>query len=87
MAKHLPRKRHAMILHAAVEYCREPGGWASLTRAAIAKRAGCSESLVSRYLTDMNSIRKSIMRVAIKHEYREIIDVSLAMHDGYAKGK
>lgn len=79
-----PRVRRELILQAALISASRPGGWSKLTRQAIAKEAGCSEALVSRYLGDIPSIRKAIMKAAIKKELMEIIVQSIAAHDGYA---
>lgn len=79
------KRRRAEILSAAVDHCRKaPGGWAFLTRAKIAEAAECSNGLVSRCLGDMVSVRKAIMKVAVKNDYQEIIAPSRAMHDGFA---
>lgn len=73
-----------MLIEAAIEAARQPGGWSRLTRESIAKQAECSDGLISRYLGDMANVRKVIMRVAVKREITEIIVQSLAAHDGYA---
>jgi AcrR family transcriptional regulator len=75
--------RRDIILRAAIAAAREPGGWPKLTRRNIAKRAGCSDALVSHRLGDMKTVRRVIMRVAIKDEIVEIIAQSVAAHDGY----
>jgi hypothetical protein len=82
-----PAIRRELVLKAAIEAARKPGGWARLTRQIIAEHADCSEGLVSRYLGDMPDARKAIMRYAIKHEMTEIIAQSIVAHDGYAVKK
>lgn len=82
-----PAIRRDLILTAAVDAAREPGGWSRLTRQLIAATAGCSEGLVSRYLGDMPAARKAIMKQAIKDEIVEIVIQSIAAHDGYAVKK
>lgn len=82
--RHEPDVRKAMLLAAAIEVARKPGGWSKLTRQLIAIEADCSEGLVSRYLGDMPDARRAIMRAAIKAEIVEIIVQSIASHDGYA---
>jgi AcrR family transcriptional regulator len=85
--RYSPDIRRELVLKAAVAVVSKPGGWARLTREAIAKEAECSDGLVSRYLGDMPAARKAIMRYAIKHEILEIIVQSVAAHDGYAVRK
>ena len=82
--RHQPTIRREMILNAGLSVARRPGGWVRLTRRAIAKEAGCSEALVSRYLGDIQSARRPIMKAAIRLGLTEIIAQSLAAHDGYA---
>lgn len=78
-----PHVRRELVLRAAVEAARAPGGWSALTRARIAGAAGCSEGLVSRYLGDMGSARAAIMRVAVRDEIVEIVVQSMVRYDGY----
>lgn len=85
--RYAPAIRRELVLRAAIEAARKPGGWAKLTRQIIAEHAECSEGLVSRYLGDMPVARRHIMRVAIKDEILEIIIQSVAAHDGYAVKK
>lgn len=82
-----PSARRETILKAAVLIAEKPGGWAKLTRQAIAEAANCSEGLVSRYLGNMAKARALIMKFAVRTENIEIIVQSLAAHDGYAVKK
>lgn len=79
-----PSVRRELVLRAAVEVARRPGGWSLLTRQRIAEEAECSEGLVSRYLGDMPSARRAIMKSAIRQEITDIIVQSIVAHDGYA---
>lgn len=79
-----PRKRYNLILKAAVRVAKKPGGWAALTREAIAREAGCSEALVSVYLGNMPAVRKAVMGEAVRRDLNEIIAQSIVAHDGYA---
>ena len=79
-----PEIRRELVLRAAIEVARVPGGWSTLTRQRIAQQAGCSEGLVSLYLGDMSRARRHIMKAAIREEILEIIVQSIAAHDGYA---
>lgn len=83
-ARFTPAIRRDLILNAALTAASRPGGWSKLTRQAIAQEAGCSEALISRYLGNIPSARKAIMKAAIKKEIVEIIVQSIAAHDGYA---
>lgn len=85
--RYAPAIRRELVLKAAIEAARKPGGWARLTRQVISDHAGCSEGLVSRYLGDMPSVRKAVMKTAIKEEILEIIIQSIGAHDGYAVRK
>jgi AcrR family transcriptional regulator len=85
--RYSPAIRRELVLKAAVSAAGKPGGWARLTREAIAREADCSDGLVSRYLGDMPDVRKAVMRYAVRHEILEIIAQSVASHDGYAVKK
>ena len=82
-----PEIREELVLRAAIETARKPGGWSRLTRQRIAHTAGCSEGLVSRYLGNMDEVRHWIMKAAIREEILEIIVQSLVANDGYAVRK
>lgn len=82
--RYSPDIRRELVLKAAIEAARKPGGWARLTRQVIAEHAECSDGLVSRYLGDMPKVRRRIMRYAIKNEILEIIIQSIGAHDGFA---
>ena len=80
-----PRVRREMILIAALRVARRPGGWSTMTRERIAKEAHCSEGLVSVYLGSMDSVRRHVMKAAIKYEYFDLIAQGLATGDKYAQ--
>lgn len=82
-----PAIRRELILKAALIAASRPGGWSKLTRQAIAKEAGCSDALVSHSLGNMPTVRRAIMRAAIRMEICEIIAQSVLAHDGYAVRK
>lgn len=54
--------RKRSILDAAVRCARRQSAGTSFTRNAIAKEAGCSVGLVSRYLGDMVAIRRAVIK-------------------------
>lgn len=75
--------RRAGILEAAVKIAKRPGGWAKMTREAIALEADCSEGLVSHYLGDIPTIRRAVVKIAIASEITEILIQSVNLHDGF----
>lgn len=87
MSKHKPGVKRGftreIMLSAAIETARVPGGWSTLTRERIAQTAGCSDGLISLYLGDMENTRRCIMREAVRQEILEIIRQSLVAYDGY----
>ena len=81
----LPDDRKLEILNAAMKVAGRPGGWAKLTRDAVAKEAGCAEGLPSKYFGTMISFRRSIMRAAIGTENLAVIAQGLAAGDKCAQ--
>lgn len=71
----------ANILAAALKVAARPDGWAKLTRAAVAKEAGCSEGLPSKYFGTMTVFRRAVMRTAIASENLSILAQGLAASD------
>ena len=80
-----PDDRKQQILTAAIKVAGRPGGWGKLTRAAVAKEAGCAEGLVSKYFGTMIAFRRSIMRAAIGAENLAVVAQGLAAGDASAK--
>lgn len=81
----LPDDRRHQILTAAIKVAGRPGGWAKLTRDAVAKEAGCAEGLPSKYFGTMISFRRAIMRAAIVAENLAVIAQGLAAGDKCAQ--
>lgn len=73
-----PEQRRAAILNAAIQIAAQPGGWAKLTREAIARVAKCSEALPSRYFGTMSDIRSEVMGEAINRRELPVIAQGLA---------
>ena len=48
-----PDNRKEQIIDAAVKVAGQPGGWAKLTREAVAREAQCAEGLISKYFGTM----------------------------------
>lgn len=76
-----PADRKAQILQAAITVAARPGGWASLTREAVAKEAACAEGLPSKYFGTMTNFKRAIMRAAITAKNLSIIAQGLAAGD------
>jgi AcrR family transcriptional regulator len=80
-----PDKRKEQIIDAAVKVAGQPGGWAKLTREAVAREAQCAEGLISKYFRTMITFRRTIMRHAIKAANLSVVAQGLAAGDSYAK--
>ena len=80
-----PDDRKQQILTAAIRVAARPGGWAKLTRDAVAREAGCAEGLPSKYFGTMISFRRSIMREAIRLAALPVIAQGLAAGDKCAQ--
>jgi len=80
-----PDKRKEQIIDAAVKVAGQPGGWAKLTREAVAREAQCAEGLISKYFGTMITFRRTIMRHAIKAANLSVVAQGLAAGDSYAK--
>lgn len=80
-----PSDRKDQILIAALRVASKPGGWAKLTRDAVAKEANCAEGLPSKYFGTMISFKRTIMRAAIQAENLSIIAQGLAANDKTAQ--
>src|SRR5579875_3805228 len=76
--------RRKQILKAGIELASQPGGWSRLTRAELARAVGCSDAIVNVHVGDMATVRRTIMRIAVRRGIAEIIVQSVAAHDGYA---
>ena len=79
-----PKVRKEQLLQAAVALADVPGGYATLTRKAVADKVGVSEGLVSLHWGTMTQLRRSVMREAIKEVKLKIIAQGLAMRDSVA---
>ena len=80
-----PEDRKRQILTAAIRVAARPGGWAKLTRDAVAKEADCAEGLPSKYFGTMISFRRAIMREAIRLGDLSVIAQGLAAGDKCAQ--
>lgn len=79
-----PDDRKQQILTAAIKVAARPGGWARLTREAVAREAGCAEGLPSKYFGTMVNFKRAIMRAAIHDWNLSVIAQGLASGDKVA---
>lgn len=83
MSKLEARARAAQILAAAVEVAKVHG-YTHLTREQVAARIGVAPSLVPHYMGTMQSLRRKIMREAVRLECLPVIAQGLAVRDPHA---
>lgn len=65
-------------------HCARAKGYQNVRRADIAKQAGVSDALVSRYLSTMVQIKRTIMRQAVHTSDLRIVAQGLAAGDKIA---
>ena len=80
-----PDNRKEQIIDAAIKVAGQPGGWAKLTREAVAREAQCADGLISKYFGTMVTFRRTIMRHAIKAANLSVVAQGLAMGDVHAQ--
>lgn len=78
------KQRTASLLSAALKLS-ERDGWHSLTHASIAAAADCSPSLVKVRLGTIESIRKAVMRLAVKQRHVRTVAEGLLAGDRIAR--
>lgn len=76
--------RKTQIIDAAVSEAKVHG-YRRITRAGIAARAGVSEALVSHHTGTMVSLKRDVMRAAIRDEILSIVAEGLADKDKQAR--
>jgi AcrR family transcriptional regulator len=84
MSRQNPLERKASILDAALRMSRLHG-YQNVTRADISGAAGCSEALVSSYFGTMPTLRRTVVRAAIKQRDLGIIAQALVAKDPHAQ--
>lgn len=77
------RERKAQILNAALTLC-ERESFTRVTREQIAAKAACPPTLISYHFGTMASLRRAIMREAIRAEHLPVIAQGLALRDAHA---
>lgn len=81
MATHqTPTERKKQILDVAIGQAREVG-YQNVTRENIAKAAGISTGLVSKYFATMTQLKRALMRAAINQNELKILAQGLASND------
>jgi len=75
-----PALRRAHILNTAVGMAKSEG-YQRITRDGLAKKAGVSSGLVTRYFNTMIQLRRSIVRQAVQREVLEIIAQAVLSND------
>lgn len=78
-----PEMRKSALLNAAVELAKSQG-YANVKREDIADEAGVSVSLTNHYFSNMNQLRKAIMRHAVTNEILEVIAQGITVKDPQA---
>ena len=79
-----PSDRKAEILAAALAAARTDG-YRSVSREAIAARAGCSPGLVSAYYGTMKRLRRAILSAAVARRDLVVLAQGLAAGDSKAR--
>ena len=64
--------------------CAKLWGYCHVTRQQIALEAGVSTGLVSHYLGDMDELKKSLIKEAIRVDDRDVLAQGLALKDPVA---
>lgn len=83
MSRLAPDIREEQILYAALNLAVEVG-YSKITREGIAARASISPALVSVRLGTMDSLRRKLMRYAIRMRCLKVIAQGLAVGDRHA---
>lgn len=76
----LPAARREIILSCAINLAKNIG-YATLTRAKVAKLARVSDALIAYYFKGRDGLKIAVMRHAIKHEILEIMMQGLSVND------
>lgn len=84
MSRQKPLDRKQQILDAAVKLA-ETKGYSHVTRDNIAACAECAPALISNYFGTMISLRRDIMRAAIRMRSLPVIAQGLAARDPHAQ--
>lgn len=78
------RERMAQILKAALDVCSKKTTYNRVTRDQIAERAGIAPTLITYHFGTMDSLRRDIMREAVRAECLPVIAQGLVARDRHA---
>lgn len=78
-----PTDREQQILTEALRQARAHG-YQNIQRAAIADALGIAHSLVNRYFGTMSTLRRDVMRAAVRTECLAVIAQGIALRDRHA---
>jgi AcrR family transcriptional regulator len=73
--------RTEMILAAALRLASNPGGWSALTLVGIAKESHCTHGLICHYFGSLSSLKRILVKVAIKQENFDVLIQALVAGD------
>lgn len=71
------------ILKAAMAVA-EQGNYLTIQRVEVATKAGCAPSLINKYFSTMNQLRRAMMRLAAKGGYNTVLAQGLSNKDPQA---
>jgi len=80
----LPTERKGELLSVAIDLSKEIG-YSHITRDGVAKRAGVSYGLVTRYFQSIDNLKHLVMKQAISDEIVEIIAQGMVLNDPLTK--
>ena len=76
-----PQVRCELIITAALQLASKPGGWNTLTLVGIAKQAHCTHGLVLHHFGSIASLRRALVKAAIKQENFDVLTQALVAND------
>ncbi len=85
MTRHIPTADRTRDLLAAALRLAAAEGWRTLTRDGVARAAGVSGALVTQRLGTMESIRRSVMRAAVRERCVPVVAEGLCVGDVHAR--
>jgi AcrR family transcriptional regulator len=65
------------MLTAAVKLAEKPGGLGNLQRGAVAKRVGCSASLINHYFDNMDGLRQAVIKQCVVDKNLSVVGQAL----------
>lgn len=80
-----PEKRKLNILNVATELAKD-SNYAVITRAEIAKKIGCAESLITHYYPKMCDLRNAVLKHGVENNISKIIAQGVVNSDKFING-